>query len=144
VPNSIEPVPFLSGILANRGFERTQLSDKPASVNADEVALSRRRRVGWSSVVLLILAAVGFWFEGQESIWASACMRVGVVLFTLWLCLPAGKARFGWNSLSGHRLAVIILVAAFILFPASQRRFILPILAVYGLIVWASQSKSTK
>jgi hypothetical protein len=125
---------------AIRGFVRTQLSDKPDSVNADDVALSRRRRVGWSSVILLILAAVGFWFEGQESIRASACMRVGVVLFTLWLCLPAGKARFGWNNLSGHRLAVIILTAALV----RQRRFFLPVLAIFGLILWVSRPKSKK
>jgi hypothetical protein len=119
---------------------RTQLSDMPETVSADAVAVSRRSRVGWCSVILLILAAVGFWFEGQESIWASACMRVGVVLSTLWLCLPAGKARFGWNSLSGHRLAVIILTAALV----RQRRFFLPVLAIFGLIVWASRPRTKK
>lgn|GEM_PF-681914 len=119
---------------------RPSIPDKPDTVSADDEVLSRRRRVGWSSVVLLMLAAGGFWFEGQDSIWASACLRVGVVLFTLWLCLPARKSRFGWNSLSGHRLAVIILTAALV----RQRRFFLPVLAIFGLIVWASRPKSKK
>ncbi len=102
--------------------------------------IDRRRRVGAIAVGCFAVAVVGFFTATKDSAWPSAFMRVGIVLGSLWLSLPAANRSATWTSLTRGRLAAIVLVAV-----AIQRiKFLLPIVAVGGILLWISRPKSRR
>ena len=107
---------------------------------SESSSIDRRRRVGAAAVGCLALAAVGFFTATRDSAWPSAFMRVGIVLGSLWLCLPTSARPAAWTSLTRGRLAMIIVAAV-----AVQRiKFLLPIVAIGGILLWISRPKTRR
>jgi chromate transport protein ChrA len=102
--------------------------------------INRRRRVGWITLVCIVLAAVGFSTQPKESVWPAAAMRVGIVLGALWLCLPARTRPAAWEAITRGRLAVIILTAMLI----NRVKFVLPLLAIAGFLGWLLRPKKKR
>lgn len=108
--------------------------------DSEPFLINRRRRVGWITLGCLALAAVGFATQEKDSVWPAAAMRVGIVLGALWLCLPAKTRPAAWAAITRGRLAVIILTALLI----NRVRFMLPLLAIAGILGWLLRSKKRR
>ena len=102
--------------------------------------INRRRRVGWITLGCMVIAAIGFATQPKELFWPAASMRVGIVLGALWLCLPAKTRPAAWSAMTQGRLAVIILVAVLI----NRVKFMLPLLAIAGILGWLLRPKKRR
>jgi hypothetical protein len=110
-------------------------------MNDDEAFLiNRRRRVGWITLGCLVLAAVGFATAEKDSVWPAAAMRIGIVLGSLWLCLPAKTRPAAWAAFTPGRLMVIILAAMLI----NRVKFMLPMLVIAGILGWILRPKKRR
>ena len=98
----------------------------------DPSLFDRRRRVGWTTLVCLCVAVVGFTTEGKECVWAAAAMRIGFVLGALWLCFPTKTRPAAWAVLTQGRLVAIVIGALF----WSRIKYALPFLAIAGIVLW--------
>lgn len=102
--------------------------------------ISRRRRVGWITLGCLGLSAVGFVVAEEDSVWPAAAMRIGIVLGALWLCLPAKSRPAAWAAFTPGRLMVIVLAAMLI----NRVKFMLPLLAIAGILGWILRPKKRR
>ena len=98
----------------------------------DPTLFDRRRRVGWTAMVCLCVAAVGFATEGRECVWAAAAMRIGFVLGALWLCFPTKNRPAAWAVLTQGRLAALVIGA--LLWPRIKTA--VPFLAIAAIVFW--------
>ena len=98
----------------------------------DPSLLDRRRRVGWTAMVCLCVAFVGFATEGRECVWAAAAMRIGFVLGALWLCFPTKNRPAAWAVLTQGRLAALVIGA--LLWPRIKSA--VPFLAIAAIVFW--------
>lgn len=72
----------------------------------------RRHLLGIISIVMLALGIAMFWWNPLDNeFWHAAFLRVGVVLFALWLALPQlmGLKRWLFNAV----MIVAVVAAAF-------------------------------
>jgi hypothetical protein len=98
----------------------------------DPSFFDRRRRVGWTAMVCVCVAIVGFATEGNECVWAAAAMRIGFVLGALWLCFPTKTRPAAWAVLTRPRLIALVIGALF----WSRIKYALPFLAIAGIVFW--------
>ncbi len=97
-----------------------------------ENELQRKRAVvGLLSVGFTIAASV-LLFIGSSEGFASALLRVGLLLGAFWLALPTKDRPAAWARVSPWSLGLIIVVA--LLLP--RLKFFFPVLAVGVLIGW--------
>ena len=94
--------------------------------------INKRFRVGLIALVCLLFAVVSFVNGNLHSPWASASLRVGLVMGALWLALPTKTRPAAWAHLSKWWLAGIAISA--VLLP--RLRYIWPILVVGIVIGW--------
>ncbi len=92
----------------------------------------RRRRVGWTALVCVCMAVVGFATEGKDCVWAAAAMRIGFVLGALWLCFPTKTRPAAWAVLTQGRLVVLVIGALL----WGRIKLALPFLAIAGIVLW--------
>ena len=108
--------------------------------DSEPLLINRRRRVGGITLGCIALAAVGFATQEKDSVWPAAAMRVGIVLGALWLCLPTESRPSAWAAITRGRLVVIILTAVLI----NRVKFILPLLAIAGILGWLLRPKKRR
>lgn len=102
---------------------------------SDPSPIDRRRRVGWSAIICLGIAAAGITMAEKDSVWPAAAMRVGVVLGALWLCFPSKTRPAAWESLTNGRMAVLV-IGALLWNRLFRLKFAMPFLALAGLFVY--------
>ena len=107
----------------------------------DSILVSRRQRVGWFAVACLAAAAIGFAVQGYENTWASIASRVGIVLGTLWMCLPTETRPAAWSAMTPGRLALV--VAAVVLSYRVSIKY-LPFLVAAGFLGWLLRPKKKR
>lgn len=97
----------------------------------------RKLRVGLAAAGCLIAGTVGLFVGTKDSIWVAACLRVGVVLGALWLCLPVQSRSSAWKFLTREKLAVLVMIAVFF----HRAKFLIPVLVIFGIIAWVVRPK---
>lgn len=108
--------------------------------DSEPFLINRRRRVGWITLGCMALAVGGFATQEKDSVWPAAAMRVGIVLGALWLCLPARTRPAAWAAITRGRLLVIIGMAILI----NRVKFVLPLLAIAGVLGWLLRPKKRR
>ena len=111
-------------------------SDNPSTGSL----VDRRRRVGAIALACGVASIFGLWGGYQDSAWPAACLRIGIVLGALWLCLPVSRRPTVWNGLGRGRLAVLVLLAVFV----NRIKVLFPILLVIGIAVWIVRPKKRR
>jgi hypothetical protein len=116
------------------------MSGKASDSQTAVLLVDRRRRVGIIALVCGLLSAYGLWGGYQDSAWPAACLRIGIVLGALWLCLPVNRRPTVWNGLGRGRLAVLVLIAVFV----NRIKVLFPILLVIGIVIWIVRPKKRR
>ena len=98
----------------------------------DPSLIDRRRRVGWTALACLCAAFVGLATTEENSVWAAAAMRIGLVLGALWLCFPTKTRPAAWAVLTQGRLAALVIGA--LLWPRIKSA--MPFLAIAAIVLW--------
>lgn len=98
----------------------------------DPSIFDRRRRVGWTAIVCICVAVVGFATTEENLVWAAAAMRIGFVLGALWLCFPTKTRPAAWAVLTQGRLAALVIGA--LLWPRIKSA--IPFLAIVAILLW--------
>ena len=98
----------------------------------DPSPINRRRRVGWTALACLCVAAIGLATTEENSVWAAAAMRIGLVLGALWLCFPTKTRPGAWTVLTQGRLAALVIGA--LLWPRIKAA--VPFLAIAAIVIW--------
>ena len=98
----------------------------------DPSPIDRRRRVGWTALACLCVAAIGLATTEENSVWAAAAMRIGLVLGALWLCFPTKTRPAAWTVLTQGRLAALVIGA--LLWPRIKAA--VPFLAIAAIVIW--------
>ncbi len=102
--------------------------------------VDRRRRVGVIALACGLASIYGLWGGYQDSAWPAACLRIGIVLGALWLCLPVHRRPTVWNGLGRGRLAVLVLMAIFV----NRIKVLAPILLIIGIAAWIVRPKKRR
>ncbi len=102
--------------------------------------IEKRRRVGMVAGVCLASAFIVFLIQDLQNAWASALLRIGLVLGALWLALPTRTRPAAWARLSRWKLAGIVVFA--VLLP--RLKMILPILLIGMLIGWVLRPRGRR
>ena len=97
----------------------------------------RKYRVGLAAVGCLTAGLIGLLLGHKDSVWAAACLRVGIVLGALWLCLPVQSRPSAWRFLTREKLAVLVIITVFL----NRAKFLIPVLAIFGIIAWVVRPK---
>ncbi|MFO0998909.1 MAG: hypothetical protein U0936_01090 [Planctomycetaceae bacterium] len=116
------------------------MSGKASVIDQPATLVDRRRRVGIIALACGLLSAFGLWGGYQDSAWPAACLRIGIVLGALWLCLPVSRRPTVWNGLGRGRLAVLVLMAVFV----NRIKVLFPILLVIGIVIWIVRPKKRR
>ena len=116
------------------------MSGKAPVIDQPVSLVDRRRRVGIIALACGLLSAYGLCGGYQDSAWPAACLRIGIVLGALWLCLPVSRRPSVWNGLGRGRLAVLVLLAVFV----NRIKVLFPILLVIGIAVWIVRPKKRR
>ena len=106
----------------------------------DPESKRRRRLVGILAILGVVGGGVGIYYAGTESVWAAASLRVGILLSSIWLALPAKKRPAAWASLSRWKLIGIIIATLLI----SRLKVLLPVLAAGFLLGWIIRPRKKK
>ena len=100
--------------------------------NAAPSLIDRRRRVGWTALICLCVAAVGLATSTTDTVWSAAAMRIGIVLGALWLCFPTATRPAAWTALTRGRLIAIVIGAILM----NRLKFALPFLGIAAAVIW--------
>ncbi len=100
-------------------------------MSADPEMIRKRQLVGLLSLAGLLAGVLLLVFGSSDAL-ASALLRGGVLLGTLWLALPTARRPAAWSRTALWPFALIIIIVA--LFP--RIRPILPVLLIGFLIGW--------
>ena len=100
--------------------------------NAAPSLIDRRRRVGWTALICLCVAAVGLTTSTTDNVWSAAAMRIGIVLGALWLCFPTATRPAAWTVLTRGRLIAIIILAILM----KRMKYALPFFGIAAAVIW--------
>ena len=103
--------------------------------NAEPSPIDRRRRVGWSAIICLVVAALGYALSEADPVWPAAALRVGIVLGALWLCFPTKTRPAAWAALTNGRMAILI-IGALLWNRLMRLKFAMPYLALASIFIW--------
>ena len=105
------------------------MTQEPVAIN--------RNKVGVIAAVLLAVAAAltAFGTSSQQELWAGACLKVGLVMGTLWLALPALTrnpvlAKASWTTVLGMMGIALIVARARV-----PMQIVIPVLITFILTV---------
>lgn len=100
--------------------------------NTDTSLIDRRRRVGWTSLICLCVAAVGLATSTTDNVWPSAALRIGIVLGALWLCFPTKTRPAAWTALTRGRLVALVIGAILM----NRLKYALPFFGIAAAVIW--------
>lgn len=108
---------------------RKRMPDQPSSPEV-------RRWLALAISVVLMIIALGIWLTSTDSsgeFFAAACVRIGMVLFALWLAWPSLKRPARWLPAGAPVIGVVALIAI-----AAQPRLIFPAMMVVPVLITLS------
>lgn len=107
---------------------------------SDQDLVRKRTPVGVLAIAFLVGAAVLILFPEHEGTQA-AFLRVGLLLGAFWLAMPTKSRPAAWKPLQS-KWTVPILIGCGLLLP--RLKFMMPVLAVLGVIAWFARPRSRK
>ena len=99
----------------------------------------KRTLVGLLAICCVVLAAI-LLLMGRSDAFASALLRVGLLLGAFWLALPTSGRAAAWARVSPWTVGLLV-VAALLL---QRFRVFLPVLLVGALIGWIVRPRNRK
>lgn len=75
---------------------------------------SQRQRVAIVASVCLIAGGAGWFTSPQGTFWPAACLRIGFVFSSLWICFPSRRRPAAWAVISPVPLILIAAIAFFL------------------------------
>ncbi len=106
--------------------------------NAAPSLIDRRRRVGWTALICLCVAAVGLATSTTDAVWSAAALRIGIVLGALWLCFPTATRPAAWTVLTRGRLVAIVIGAILM----NRLKYALPFFGIAAAVIWFIRPRS--
>ena len=88
-----------------------------------------RTLVGTIALALMLAAGLIWGFVGRDSIWAGACLKVGLVMSAFWLAMPLISQRASWGQMSSGSLFALVGLALVLTGKRVDTRIVIPLLA---------------
>lgn len=108
----------------------TVINQQTNDADATAELLGRRRRVGLVAAAFGIGAGCGFILAPADSAWPAACLRIGIVFGSLWLCLPVRHRPRVWKTMSPGRLIGLAVLAIL----ANRLKYFFPLIGVLSVL----------
>ena len=97
-----------------------------------ETELRRKRALVGALAICCTVVAATLLLLGRSDAFASALLRVGLLLAAFWLALPTRGRPAAWARVSPWTVGLLVLAAVFL----QRFRFFLPVLIAGALIGW--------
>jgi hypothetical protein len=116
------------------------LMNSPAPVTVN------RTMVGIIGLVLLVAAGLlwGLGLEGSNPMWSGACLKVGIVMATLWLALPSLTRNEELGRASLGMIAGTIVVALLVARTKISLQVLIPAAVTMGFLIRFLRPSSPK
>ncbi len=75
---------------------------------------SQRQRVAIVASACLLAGGVGWCSSPSGTFWPAACLRIGFVFSSLWICFPSRRRPAAWAVISPLPLIIIAATAFFL------------------------------
>ena len=87
-----------------------------------------RTSIGVIAVVLLLAAAILWATLGSQNLWTGACVKVGLVMSTLWLAMPSGPTQANWGQASLGSIIVLLSIGLILIGKRVDFRIVMAVL----------------
>lgn len=87
-----------------------------------------RTLIGVIALVLLFAAAVLWTTVGSQNLWTGACVKVGLVMSTLWLAMPSGPVQGNWGQASLGSIVVLLSIGLILIGKRVDFRIVVAVL----------------